>query len=699
MKNTTIIIIIFIFFSFQLNASEYGADMIIYGASNNINFYSFETEQNYTNLMNLGPTPNEIRRLGDYIVVINSGDLGANTNIQIFPLQSFYDYSQNGNLAQFQAASKQVMLSDNGNAWSAALFSDSMALVSLAQTGQFDVVNLNTGIKTETITSPADGGPQGMTEIDDHLAAAAMSDWSFAGTGTGASVAIINTDDLSLEAEIPVHLNCVDVERLNNGNLLALSWGSWFGADNYGTLHYINSATYSEIFNIQLPSAAKANYVVELSDNEVYVNAFDQNYNTVYGILNLNTQNYSEQSSGFFASEIRNYFGAGYYLVNEGAQTKIYDENFVLTESLPFAVSAAHVIIEEENYISAEVPVEEGWNLLSVPLLAEDMSATSLFPAASTGATGFNGVYFAADTLENGKGYWMKFPAPGTVSITGSKINGGIELSQGWNIIGPFDQEVAVSSISTEPAGIIESSFFGFNEGYFTADTLMAGKAFWVKSSSDGTLYPAGGNMINKIKSNQNVLSSLLFIDAAGRKGILEITAEKTFNELPPLPPAGVFDIRFRNNSSSISPEENYAVDIRGALYPVELILSGNPVNIFAEEKNNILNEGEKFVINKGNITVSSANIEILNEFRLYENYPNPFNPSTTIRYDISQKTRVTLEVYNLLGEKLATMVDEIKEPGYHTATFNGDNLSSGMYMYKITAGKFSATKKMLLVK
>ena len=194
-------------------------------------------------------------------------------------------------------------------------------------------------------------------------------------------------------------------------------------------------------------------------------------------------------------------------------------------------------------------------------------------------------------------------------------------------------------------------------------------------------------------------MSSLLFIDAAGRKGVLEITSEEIVNELPPLPPAGVFDIRFGNNSSSISQEENYAVDIRGALYPVELILTGSPVNIFADDKSDILKEGEKFLIKKGNISVSSANTEILDEFRLYENYPNPFNPSTTIRYDISQKTRVTLEVYNLLGEKLATLVDEIKEPGYHTATFNGDNLSSGMYMYKITAGKFSATKKMLLLK
>ena len=330
------------------------------------------------------------------------------------------------------------MLSDNGNAWSAALFSDSMAVVSLAQSGQFDVVNLNTGVKTETITSPSDGGPQGMTEINDHLAAAAMADWSFAGTGTGASVAIINTDNLSLEAEIPVHINCVDVEKLNDGNLLAISWGSWFGADNYGTLHYINSSTYSKIFNIQLPSAAKANYVVELSDNQVYVNAFDQNYNTVCGILNLNTQNYSEQSSGFFASEIRNYFGAGYYLVNEGAQTNIYDDNYVLAETLPFAISPAHVIIEEENNIAADVSVESGWNLLSVPLLAGNMSAVSLFPNASTGATGFNGTYIPADTLENGKGYWMKFPASETVSITGAIVKRGNRIITGmehnWSV-------------------------------------------------------------------------------------------------------------------------------------------------------------------------------------------------------------------------------------------------------------------------
>ncbi len=93
--------------------------------------------------------------------------------------------------------------------------------------------------------------------------------------------------------------------------------------------------------------------------------------------------------------------------------------------------------------------------------------------------------------------------------------------------------------------------------------------------------------------------------------------------------------------------------------------------------------------------------INIVNpgEFALEQNFPNPFNPATLIYYQIAEKSHVNIEVYDMLGEKISTLVDEIKDKGSYEITFDGSALSSGMYMYKITAGKFSATKKMLLVK
>ncbi len=89
----------------------------------------------------------------------------------------------------------------------------------------------------------------------------------------------------------------------------------------------------------------------------------------------------------------------------------------------------------------------------------------------------------------------------------------------------------------------------------------------------------------------------------------------------------------------------------------------------------------------------------IVTEYALQQNYPNPFNPETTIKYQLPETSEVKLVIYDMLGRKVTTLVDETKEMGYYSVKFDGSALSSGMYMYKITAGKFSATKKMLLVK
>lgn len=85
--------------------------------------------------------------------------------------------------------------------------------------------------------------------------------------------------------------------------------------------------------------------------------------------------------------------------------------------------------------------------------------------------------------------------------------------------------------------------------------------------------------------------------------------------------------------------------------------------------------------------------------FRLEQNYPNPFNPSTTISYTISQPSFVTLNIFDLLGKKVATLVSEEKNPGYYSVKFNASNLSNGVYFYRLQATNFSLTKKLMLLK
>jgi hypothetical protein len=87
------------------------------------------------------------------------------------------------------------------------------------------------------------------------------------------------------------------------------------------------------------------------------------------------------------------------------------------------------------------------------------------------------------------------------------------------------------------------------------------------------------------------------------------------------------------------------------------------------------------------------------NIFYLAQNYPNPFNPSTKIVYSLPKSNFVTLNVYNLLGKKVAVLVNENKHAGNYEAVFNADNLPSGIYIYKITAGTYSDSRKMILIK
>ncbi len=88
------------------------------------------------------------------------------------------------------------------------------------------------------------------------------------------------------------------------------------------------------------------------------------------------------------------------------------------------------------------------------------------------------------------------------------------------------------------------------------------------------------------------------------------------------------------------------------------------------------------------------------NAFRLTQNYPNPFNPSTTIMYEVGKPGHVTLKVFNVLGEEVATLVDEMRQTGRYEMSFNASLLASGVYLYKMTtASGFSDVKTMLLLK
>lgn len=85
--------------------------------------------------------------------------------------------------------------------------------------------------------------------------------------------------------------------------------------------------------------------------------------------------------------------------------------------------------------------------------------------------------------------------------------------------------------------------------------------------------------------------------------------------------------------------------------------------------------------------------------FSLEQNYPNPFNPSTTINFNVAKASNVKLTVYNVLGQKVATLVDERMNAGTYNVKFDARKLASGIYFYRLEAGAFTSNKKMMLIK
>jgi len=85
--------------------------------------------------------------------------------------------------------------------------------------------------------------------------------------------------------------------------------------------------------------------------------------------------------------------------------------------------------------------------------------------------------------------------------------------------------------------------------------------------------------------------------------------------------------------------------------------------------------------------------------YLLYQNYPNPFNPSTTIKFEIPKTAFITLKIYNILGQEVAELVNEEKQPGVYEVNWNASGFASGVYFYQLRAGSFVETKKMILLR
>jgi hypothetical protein len=148
--------------------------------------------------------------------------------------------------------------------------------------------------------------------------------------------------------------------------------------------------------------------------------------------------------------------------------------------------------------------------------------------------------------------------------------------------------------------------------------------------------------------------------------------------------------------STPLSPGETREVAMH--IFPLENFGTGNVQMQAATFRNQVDRITVDLTAIVNPVTVEDENT-LVTDYYLAQNYPNPFNPSTKINFGLKKAGNVEVTVYNILGNKISTLVNGVKSAGNHSVSFNAYNLSSGIYFYKIVTNEFVQTRKMILEK
>jgi len=373
-----------------------------------------------------------------------------------------------------------------------------------------------------------------------------------------------------------------------------------------------------------------------------------------------------------------------------------------------------------------------GWNLVSsgrVQFPAETgYNVTRLFPGAISSAWRFAGGYVSDTAIWPGTGYWLKIPAGKFFRRVGPAIHRDtIPVVNGWNLIGAIGDSIRASAVTTDPVGGTLSSFFGFNNGYNPSTKLYPTKGYWVKTDFDGYLI-LDSNMFAKQSPSFVDLNSFNSLTISTKEGGAQtlyfgVDEKGTINlnayEMPPLTPAGMIDARYVSGRmletypADIAEAKHYGITVKNTDSPVTLkwnIVNGDDKQFMLSDANGknsmtLNGSGEKTVKSPQAFTLTVMNgNDRPKEFAMSQNYPNPFNPTTNFRVSLPVASHLEVGVYNLLGQKVATLVNESRDAGYYTITWNSQNdagmsVSSGVYFVKVIAGDFTSVKKVVLLK
>lgn len=333
-----------------------------------------------------------------------------------------------------------------------------------------------------------------------------------------------------------------------------------------------------------------------------------------------------------------------------------------------------------------------------------------------------------------GVGYWLKYSTSAdSLSLQGNpRTSDTISVAEGWNLIGSLSSPIDVQAVESVPPGILASGFYGYDRGYFLADSLKPMNGYWVQVSQSGEIILNVSQAFSMAKSKAPVTASwldehvnrIVVNDAGGGEQTLYFSDARAMNDrhraffdLPPPPPMGTLDVRFASNRMlevvKDGETEEFPMIISSIEYPVSISWD---IQLLLVTAWLIVGGKEIALQNNGSLQIPTAGTPVQlklkglpgfpKEFSLEQNYPNPFNPTTRILFDVPEQARVTLKVFNLLGQEIVTVLDGLRQPGSYSVQFDGSSLPSGVYMYRVEAVNmnqpektFRQVRKMVLIK
>jgi hypothetical protein len=379
--------------------------------------------------------------------------------------------------------------------------------------------------------------------------------------------------------------------------------------------------------------------------------------------------------------------------------------------------SEASIIASAVLQFSMSVGYSEGWNIVGLPLEVLDAQYQILFPNAQSGTLySFDSIYQFEVTLDIGKGYLLRLTSDDPVIFTGTQINEiSISLLEGWNLFSGLTSSIS-SDVAYSNNIVQDGTCYGLDGIYYEAETIEPGMGYWIRIIEDGEFTLSSEvsakqvSFVNRVEDANSIAFSSERYTTELYFGV-EIPVEEILSySLPPTFPQMDFDVRFVGDMKVVP--ESGEIEV---LSQSETLTIGYDITIDAGDKMEWVlssESGDRFVLEgTGEITIQSVQRFVLNRipvipemFTLHQNFPNPFNPITTLSYDLPKDSDVRLSIFDMLGNKVATLVSTYQKAGYKNVTWNatdsmGIPVSAGVYLYQIEAGEFIQTRKMLLLK